>query len=135
MRHALFRSLLVMTSSLSLTAATALPTMAATNTVGVEPNAELIARGAAVQVGISYSCPPGSASVSIHLEERVSAGRIADGFAFAGGLTCDGGGHIAQVLVLPQFGIAFKKGPGVVTGDLRDFTCSNSQFSGTVSIK
>ena len=78
--------------------------------------ATLVAKGAAVNVDVTYSYSPGttSASVFLQLTQRVSGGRVATGSGFVSGLVCDGTEHTTTVTVIADGDVAFKKGDAVV---------------------
>ena len=80
--------------------------------------ATLVAKGAAVDVEVAYTCAPDttSASIFVQLTQRVSGGRLATGSGFTGDLVCDGALHTTTVRVTASGGTAFKKGEAVGGG-------------------
>ena len=133
---------------------TALATAATPVAVAQEPpvltasltgNATLVAKGAAVDVDFLYSCSsesPESISAAINiftLTQRVGGGRLATGAGSSTeSLVCDGAEHLTVVRVIPNSGIAFKKGEAVVQGSANicdASSCAEDPFSGTVRIR
>jgi hypothetical protein len=103
--------------------------------------ATLVAKGAAVDVEVAYSCSPDTTSVSIRVDltQRVSGGRLATGPGFTSDLVCDGAEHTTTVRVVAEGGIAFKKGPAVAEVGFvvcNEFTCVFDELSpGTVRVR
>ena len=103
--------------------------------------ATLVAKGAAVNVDVTYSCSPGttSASVFLQLTQRVSGGRVATGSGFVSGLVCDGTEHTTTVTLIADGDVAFKKGDAVVRGSrtaCNEFGCVEGLLSpATVRIR
>jgi hypothetical protein len=112
-----------------------------TITARLTGNATLVAKGAAVDVEVAYSCSPDttSATIGVELTQRVSSGQLATGFGFTSDLVCDGAEHTTTVRVVAEGGNAFKKGSAVAEVDLvacNEFTCVFSGLSpGTVRIR
>jgi hypothetical protein len=145
MLRRLVRILLVVAlgTALATTALTA-PAVAQeppTITARLTGNATLVAKGAAVDVEVAYSCSPDttSATISVELTQRVSSGQLATGLGFTSDLVCDGAEHITTVRVVAEGSNAFKKGEAVADVDLvacNEFTCVFSGLSpGTVRIR
>jgi hypothetical protein len=118
--------------------ADAVPTAASASLTG---NATLVAKGAAVDVEFIYSCSPDSYyhDSSAELTQRVSGGRIATGRGVnSSELVCDGVQHTGVDRVIPNAGLAFKKGDALVTWSFGacdiNFDCININASGTVRI-
>jgi hypothetical protein len=105
--------------------------------------ATLVAKGAAVDVEVAYTCSPGttSASIFVQLTQRVSGGRLATGSGFTSGLVCDGAVHTTTVRVIASGGTAtaFKKGDAVGGGTVLgcgDAGCFEAGFpSATVRVR
>jgi hypothetical protein len=99
MRRRLVRILFVVALGTALATAALTPPAIAqeppTITASLTGAATLIARGAAVDVEVAYSCSPDttSASISAELTQRVSGGRVATGSGFTTNLVCDGTEH------------------------------------------
>jgi hypothetical protein len=117
-----------------------------TITASLTGAATLVAKGAAVDVEVAYSCSPDatSASIAVQLTQRVSSGQLATGSGFAststGGLVCDGAEHTTTVRVVAEGGLAFKKGAAVAEVvelvACNEFGCVFSGLSpGTVRIR
>jgi hypothetical protein len=116
------RLLLVMTASLSLAAAAAVPAIAVpTMKSEFGPTATVIARGAAVEVRAVYTCPSTAISpnMSATVTERVPGG-VAQGNGLAPSTTvrCDGVQHSVQFGVATSNSFAFATGTAFATGDL-----------------
>jgi hypothetical protein len=112
-----------------------------TMTASLTGTATLVAKGAAVNVDVTYSCSPDttSASVFVQLTQRVSGGRVATGSGFVSGLVCDGTEHTATVTVIADGDVAFKKGDAVARGSrtaCNEFSCVEGLLSpATVRIR
>lgn len=111
------------------TAALAPPAVAQepTVTASLTGAATLVAKGAAVDVEVAYSCSPDatSASIDVSLTQRVSGGRLANGFGFTSA-PCDGAEHTTTVRVIADGDLAFKKGDAVGRGGVvacNEFAC------------
>jgi hypothetical protein len=114
-------------------------------TASLTGNATLVAKGAAVDVEVLYSCfsefPESISVASVHvfgLTQRVSGGRIAtgEGTSFEQ-LVCDGAEHMTTDRVVAGGGLAFKKGDAVAQGSatLCDPGCIFTPFQGIVRIR
>jgi hypothetical protein len=114
-------------------------------TASLTGNATLVAKGAAVDVEVLYSCSSETpelivvASVNVFkVTQRVGGGRLATGSG-AGfeSLVCDGVEHLTVDRVIADGGIAFKKGEAVAQGSatICDLSCTFFPFSGTVRIR
>jgi hypothetical protein len=121
-----------MTASLSLAAAAAVPAPAGP-TIKSEfgPPAAVIARGAAVQVRVVYTCP--SAAISPNMSATVTEsvpGGVAQGNGSAPSTTvrCDGVQHTVQFGVATSNIFAFQAGTAFATGDL-SATLPNNNFT------
>jgi hypothetical protein len=118
--------------------AVAQPTSA---TAALGQTATLVAKGAAIEVPVIYSCSPDTAFGDIFLSvtERVGGNRTAAGSGTFRELTCDGAQHTALVDVVSSNGIAFHQGTGFVSGgfleacDQNGF-CLDVPLSGTIQI-
>ena len=117
-------------------------------TASLTGNATLIAKGAAVDVEVLYSCSSespesiGFASVNVFsLTQSVRGGRLATGSGGSGGivsLVCDGAEHLAVDRVTADGDNAFKKGDAVARGVATvcdEVSCTSAPFSGTVRIR
>jgi hypothetical protein len=132
MLRRLVRILFVVALGTVLATATLTPQAVAqeppTITASLTGAATLVAKGAAVDVEVAYSCSPDttSAAISVNLTQRVSGGRLATGSGFTSDLVCDGTEHITTVTVVADGNLAFKKGDAVGRGDTvacNDFGC------------
>jgi hypothetical protein len=130
------RLLLVMTASLSLAAAAAVPAIAGPTIAG------LIARGAAVQVRAVYTCPSTgiSPNMSATVTESVPGGVAqGNGLAPSTTVTCDGVQHTVQFGVATSNIFAFQAGTAFATGDLSAALPNNSStdfsFEAVISIQ
>ena len=107
-------------------------------TASLTGNATLVAKGAAVDVEVLYSCSSDvtSASIQVRLTQRVGGGRLTEGSGSTSGLVCDGAEHIAVVRVIGE-SLAFKKGDAVAQGSMTACNpfCSFLAFSSTVGIR
>jgi hypothetical protein len=135
MLRRLVRILLVLALGTALATALAPPAVAQeppTLTVSLT-GATLVAKGAAVDVELVYSCSPDTTSVSIRIDltQRVSGGRLATGTGFARDLVCDGAEHTTTVRVIAEGDLAFKKGDAVAEVGFvicNPFTCVFGSF-------
>ena len=84
----------------------------------------LVARGAAVDVPVTYTCGPGDlvfGFLEVQLTQRTQQGRLAQGFGFTRDIVCDGTPHTVIVRVTPESffgGVAFKSGVALATATL-----------------
>ena len=89
-------------------------------TASLTGTATLVAKGAAVDVAVAYSCSPDTTNpfITVQLTQRVSGGHLAtgSGAASGSGLVCDGAVHITMVRVFASGERAFKKGDAVGVG-------------------
>ena len=94
-------------------------------------SAQLVARGAAVDVTVTYLCPAfGSASLSASVTQR-SGPEITSGSSFGGTVQCTGTEQQAVVRVIASNGMrAFKSGTALAQATL--FSCG-SGFCGQVT--
>jgi hypothetical protein len=104
--------------------------------------ATLVAKGAAVDVEVAYSCSPDTTSpfITVQLTQRVSGGQLATGSgAASSGLVCDGAVHTTTVRVFASGERAFKKGDAVGVGTVigcTDAGCVETGFpSATVRVR
>jgi hypothetical protein len=81
----------------------------------------LVAKGAAVDVPVTYTCGPGDlvfGYLYVDLSQRTQQGRLAQGFGFTDDIVCDGTPHTVIVRVTPDpffGGVAFKSGVALAT--------------------
>jgi hypothetical protein len=141
LRRLVVRIIFLGSLSLALVAVSGLPAAAQpTVTVELGQTATLVARGAAVQVPVSYSCSPDAAftALSVTVNERVGGNRIAQGGLVTSDLICDGAQHTALVTVTSITGNAFHKGVAFVQADLSacdvNGNCVDVPTSGTINI-
>jgi hypothetical protein len=84
----------------------------------------LVARGAAVDVPVTYTCGPGDLEfgfLEVQLTQRTQQGRLAQGFGFTTNIVCDGTPHTVIVRVTAESffgGVAFKSGVALATATL-----------------
>jgi hypothetical protein len=84
----------------------------------------LVAKGAAVDVPVTYTCGPGDlvfGYLYVDLSQRTQQGRLAQGFGFTDDIVCDGTPHTVIVRVTPDpffGGVAFKSGVALATATL-----------------
>jgi hypothetical protein len=84
----------------------------------------LVARGAAVDVPVTYTCGPGDLEfrfLEVQLTQRTQQGRLAQGFGFTRDIVCDGTPHTVIVRVTAESffgGVAFKSGVALATATL-----------------
>jgi hypothetical protein len=84
----------------------------------------LVAKGAAVDVPVTYTCGPGDlvyGYLYVELSQRTQQGRLAQGFGFTEDIVCDGTPHTVIVRVTPDAyfgGVAFKSGVALATATL-----------------
>jgi hypothetical protein len=115
-------------------------------TASLTGHATLVAKGAAVDVEVLYSCSsevPESISVAtinvFDVTQRVRGGHLATGSGSGSdSLVCDGAEHVAVDRVIADGDLAFKKGEAVARGSATicdTSACTFSSFSGTVRIR
>jgi len=115
-------------------------------TASLTGNATLVAKGAAVDVEVVYSCSsefPETISVAgvnvFNVTQRVSGGRIATGSGTSTEqLVCDGAEHLVTDRVVADGGLAFKKGDAVARGTVQvcdQLGCTFFPFSGSIRIR
>jgi hypothetical protein len=138
MRRRLVRVLFVVALGTALATAALAPTAVAqeppTMTARLTGPATLVAKGAAVDVEVAYSCSPDttSSSVFVQLTQRVSGGRLATGSGFTSNLVCDGTEHTTTVRVIADGDLAFRKGEAVGRGSrvaCNEFGCIEALLS------
>jgi hypothetical protein len=84
----------------------------------------LVAKGAAVDVPVTYTCGPGDLEfgfLEVQLTQRTQQGRLAQGFGFTNDIVCDGTAHTVIVRVTAGSffgGVAFKSGVALATATL-----------------
>jgi hypothetical protein len=84
----------------------------------------LVAKGAAVDLPVTYTCGPGElvfGYLYVELSQRTQQGRLAQGFGFTDDIVCDGTPHTVTVRVTPNpYGgsVAFKSGVALATATL-----------------
>jgi hypothetical protein len=89
-----------------------------TMTASLTGRGTLVAKGAAVDVEIAYSCFPAvSGAIGVNLTQRVFGKLLAKGSGFIRDFVCDGAEHTATVTVLAQ-NAPFKKGDAVGQGNI-----------------
>ena len=116
------RILLVVAAGTALASAALTPPAVAQEpsiTASLTGVATLVAKGAAVDVEVAYSCSPDTTNpfITVQLTQRVSGGQLATGSGSAGsGLVCDGAVHTTTVRVFASGERAFKKGDAVGVG-------------------
>jgi hypothetical protein len=123
-RFAGIRAVLVLLLLTGTLVASALPALAQpTGTVRIGPEATLVARGAAIQVPVRYSCTPETTfgELSVQVTQRVGGGRLAEGFGSTTNLICDGQVHTARVTVTASGENAFRQGVAFARASL--FVC------------
>lgn len=116
--------------ALGIVAALAFPTTALASGSSIQVvSAHLIAKGVAVNLTISYTCPAGyvlpaggfASGFSVQVQEAVSKTRQAFGSASTGGQSC-GDGITPQTVVIPVLssvtGPPFRTGPAVVIASI-----------------
>jgi hypothetical protein len=84
----------------------------------------LVAKGAAVDVPVTYTCGPGDlvfGYLYVNLSQRTQQGRLAQGSGYTDDIVCDGTPHTVIVRVTPDpyfGGAAFKSGVALATATL-----------------
>jgi hypothetical protein len=84
----------------------------------------LVAKGAAVDVPVTYTCGPGDlvyGYLYVELSQRTQQGHLAQGYGFTDDIVCDGTPHTVIVQVTPDAyfgGVAFKSGVALATATL-----------------
>ena len=106
--------------------------------------ATLVAKGAAIDVPVIYSCSSDTSAgtIVVIVSERVpgnhTASGVADTFGNEFGMICDGTQHTADIRVTSNNTFAFHKGTGVVRGSFEacdiDGSCASPLFSGLIKI-
>ena len=115
-------------------------------TASLTGNATLVAKGAAIEVDVLYSCSsefPETITVAnvnvFVVTQRVSGGRIATGSGTSfEQLVCDGAEHLTTDRVVADGGLAFKKGEATAQGVAQfcdQLGCTFTPFLGTVRIR
>jgi hypothetical protein len=122
MQKRFVRILLVVALGTALASAALTPPAVAQEpsiTASLTGAATLVAKGAAVDVAVAYSCSPDTTSpfITVQLTQRVSGGHLATGSgAASSGLVCDGTVDTTTVRVFASGERAFKKGDAVGVG-------------------
>ena len=81
----------------------------------------LVAKGAAVNVPVTYTCGPGDlvyGFLYVELSQRTQQGHLAQGYGFTDDIVCDGTPHTVIVQVTPDAyfgGVAFKSRVAMAT--------------------
>jgi hypothetical protein len=150
MRRRLVRVLFVVALGTALATAVGVSAAVAqeppTATARLTGTATLVAKGAAVDVDVAYSCSPDTTggNVQLGLTQRVSGGLVASGFGFTNILVCDGAEHTTTMRVTARSpegggpGRAFKKGDAVAEGAFsacNEFGCRDQALSATVRVR
>jgi hypothetical protein len=84
----------------------------------------LVAKGAAVDVPVTYTCGPGELDFGylyVQLSQRTQQGRLAQGYGYTNDIVCDGTPHtvIVQVDAGSYYGgVAFKSGVALAEATL-----------------
>lgn len=99
--------------------------------VTVQSPATLLARGAALEVSVAYSCPSGgSGFLDLTVTQR-SGSEIVSGWD-SRQVSCTGSTEVVRIVVTPRTGgRAFKKAPVVVEAEL--FSCGGAYVCGSVT--
>lgn len=145
LRRLVVRIMLVGTVGLTVATVPILPAFAQpTVTLHVGQPGTLVARGAAVEVPLDYSCSADAtfASLNLSITERVGGNETATGSGFTSELTCDGSEHTALVVATPTnggSGNAFRKGEALAQGHLlgcdpSGFPCGEVSSDGVIQI-
>jgi hypothetical protein len=122
------------------TAALASPAVAQpTLSARLAGTATLVAKGAAVEVPVIYSCAVDatSAGINIQVTQRIGGGRLAQGFGSVSDLICDATEHTAVITVTASGANAFRRGDALVQGFFSACspeTCSTINLSETIRI-
>jgi hypothetical protein len=103
----------------------------------------LVAKGAVVDVPVTFICDPGSSStsLSLHLEQKVSQQRTALGNGFESDFACTGESQTVTITVeAPKRGTtAFKNGTALAQVSLftcaPDSTCNSESLSQEIALK
>lgn len=117
--------------------AVAQPTISAT----FGETATLVARGAAIDVPVTYSCSPDTAfaDIGVQVTQRVGGNRLAQGFGSTSNLICDGTEHTTLIRVTASGENAFRRGValavGFFTACTADFVCTSIRFEDTIQIR
>jgi hypothetical protein len=102
--------------------------------------ATLVAKGAAIEVPVTYSCSSDAAfgAIELFVTERVGGNRIASGSGSTFNVICDGAQHTALITVTSGSGMAFHHGTAVVQGSFQacdqNGLCLTVLLSGTVRV-
>jgi hypothetical protein len=101
-------------------------------TATVTGAATLVAKGAAVDVEISYTCSPDTdfAFVGVALTERVGGGLLATGHGGTEEFVCDGAAHTTTAGVTADGDRPFKKGDAVAQVGIEACSPSGCFFGG-----
>jgi hypothetical protein len=142
LRRLIVRMVLLVTLAGALASAPVLSAIAQPTSATAElgQTATLVAKGAAVQVPVIYSCSPDTAfgAIDIFVTERVGGNRTASGEGSTFNVTCDGAQHTVFVTVTSGNGIAFHQGTAVVQGSFQacdqNGLCLFVPLSGTIDI-
>ena len=102
--------------------------------------ATLVAKGAAVDVAVIYSCSPDVTfpGTNFDLTQRIDGKHLATGSGGSNDFICDGIERTTIVRVIGSGGIPFKKGDAVAQGRFNacgSFGCTFIPLSGTVRIR
>lgn len=104
--------------------------------VSVSTSATLVARGAAVEVGVSYTCNTSQYTyLYASVTQRVGS-EVANGSGQAQ-VTCDGTSKHTTVTVLASDGKAFRRGEAVATGNINgcgSFGCGSDSTDAIIQI-
>jgi hypothetical protein len=141
-RRSIVRIVVLVALACALVGAQALSAVAQPTSATAElgQTATLVAKGAAIQVPVTYSCSSDAAFGAIQLfaTERVGGNRTASGSGSTFDITCDGAQHTALVTVMSGNGIAFHQGTALVQGAFdacdQDGLCLTVPLSGTVRV-
>jgi hypothetical protein len=141
-RRSIVRIVVLMALACALVGAQALSAVAQPTSATAElgQTATLVAKGAAIQVPVTYSCSSDTAFGDIFLfaTERVGGNRTASGSGSTFDVTCDGAQHTALITVTSDNGIAFHQGTALVQGAFnacdQDGLCLTVSLSGTVRV-
>jgi hypothetical protein len=136
-RRAVIRIVLLVTLGFALAAAVpTLPAIAQPTAVTVElgQTATLVAKGAAVEVPVIYSCSPDTTfgDLSVSITQRVGGKRIAQGSRSTFDVICDGAEHTALITVTSSSGTPFHQGVAFAQASL--FACDEFGFCRVVSV-
>jgi hypothetical protein len=141
--------LLGLAPALGLVAMLAFPTTALAADVSIQVvSAQLVAKGAAVDVTVSFTCPIGDtvpndaflSGLSIYVQEAVSKTQQASGTTLTGGQICTGQPQSAVIRVLASVaGPPFRVGPALVNASIVAFDSTTftylSASSGAMTVR